>query len=363
MRFTLLAWSVLGCSPAALAQAVPVTMSPELRDLSSGTPGPLMFASSRVQQFYEASELGSRKLVISSLALRYDAAQAGVLARKHTIARLRIAVGVTDLGIDETTAVFDDNLTHPLRTVVDAAGFEFETDSSASSTTDGWGAHDGSLRFTVSPAVPIEVPSGGSFVLELRVEGNSNTMLDPAMLDMHFELPDPLVQSVEDRGGYGCGHSTCDVVGQYELGTAFHVSGDGFAPNVPIATLVTFEFLVPPVKIGAIGSSNCRLYLDPATGPILDIRFTDATGALAPFEPGSGVPLPRDPGLCGDLLYVQNIAPLPGGGGLQASDYRTIAVGCPGTPTVRARQVVHHADANADVATATIAGGLALKIE
>jgi hypothetical protein len=119
MRLTSLLSSLLAAATLS-AQAtltLPATASPS-SELSSFSLVPFMQPESRVQMFYDATEVGASAFVATELALRYDGPIPQVGAPgPFTISRLQIRLGTT--AVAAPGATFASNLTQPLTTVFD----------------------------------------------------------------------------------------------------------------------------------------------------------------------------------------------------------------------------------------------------
>ena len=353
--------------PSALPErsVLPASLQPAGAELASALPSPFLFEDARVQQLIGAAEIGNSVLTASALSLRLDGAHRGGVGANFTVRRLRVLIGVTDRSVSESTAVFADNLSAPLTTVFDATDYRLSTASGVVSTLPmPFGGADGSLRFPFNQTLELSIPPGGSLVFELRIEGSDAA--GGVLLDGHVESPSSTVFGGETLGGSGCDNgangpaATLEVLGQFELGSALTVAGTGYEPGTSVVTMLASEVMMPYVSLPF---SGCRLFLDLGTAAPLSVRTAGLTGELLPHVPGSMLPLPRLPSLEGDLLYLQNFAPVPASGRIQTSNYRTIVVGNPGTPMVPARQIVHHQNADAEVASVTVHGSFAVRID
>ncbi len=349
------------------AQSFPSPLFPDAFDLAESAACPLMVESARLQQFYEvAATAGVDTFDVHAVSFRFDGPDAGASASTQTIQSLTIEIGVTERSVDEVGATFGQNLSEPLHPIFGPAPFTYVADANATDGPEAWGGPGGQFRFVLAEPLPLKIPIGGAFVVQIRVAGNSNTGGDAARLDAyvdHIESPIPGTSIAEE---FGCPYmpaanaAIVDTIGQFELGTAFHVSGSGFPPQVPVGIFVTAELLQQRLMLP--GSPGCYLYVDPSSGFMLSLQSTSPIGDIPPFTEGMGVPLPRTPDLCGALLYVQNIAPVAGGG-FVASNYRTIEIGCPPPALVRGWQVESEASDAAQIATGSHPGGIAIRIE
>lgn len=356
MGCALAAW---GVAPVDAQQPAPSSLQSALTELGHGTPTPFMGSGCRIQQFYESSELGNPegRLTISAVSLRFDGPTGASPAVRHSIDLLTIRIGTTNRNIDEIGAVFADNLTLPLTTVFTAANYTFDSDAIVAGSPQAWGGPNGQLRFEFGAPVTVTIPDRGCFVLEIEAHGNSNNAVpNSAELDFYTEGSAVTVAGSSTRSGFGCG-ATLETTGQYEPGTAFFWDGANYPPNTPILNLATAE-LRPIILPG----TTCWLYLDLATGGILELATSGPSG-----EVSGGVPLPRVPELCGAVIYLQNVGLTPrtpqSPPAVVTSNYRTVQVGCTQRPTTRGWFVENDGDPDADIARRSQAGGLALRIE
>lgn len=346
---------------AGTAQA-PSSLEPATTELGLDSPAPFMGPGCRIQQFYELAETGNPGglITISALSLRFDGPTGGASAVGHSIDNLEIRVGATHRNVDQVGSVFADNLTQPLVTAFTASGYAWVSDVVKTATQQAWGGPNGQLRFQFPDPVAVVVPDGGCLVFEFEVRGNSNgAAIDPARLDFYVEAGAVTNSGSSTRSGFGCG-ATLDTDGQYEPGTAFFWRGDNYAPSMPVFTLLTANLL--PLIWTIPGTPGCWLYVDLATGGVLQASTSDPGGGA-----GGPVPIPRAPQLCGAVIYLQNVGLTPRSPtnptGAITSNYRTIEIGCTAPPMTRGWYVEDDTDPNAAVGTVSKAGGLALRIE
>lgn len=356
--FPLLVTSAVG------QQSLPASLQPATTELSRDTAAVLMGPGCRVQQFYELVEVATvseRTLRLTAVSLRFDGPSAGARSVRHTIDNLTLRVGATHRNVDQVGSVFDSNLTLPLATVFRATNYEFITDEIATSSPEPWGGPHEQLRFEFSSPAMVVVPAGGSLVFELIARGNSNAAgTDPARLDFYIESAAVASAGTSVAAGVGCAPATItlDTRGQYDPGTAFSVVGRGHEPGTPIVTLLTARLL--PTLLFMPGAPSCWLYVDLSTGGVSHILIADPGG-----EATGEIPVPRAPQLCGARIYIQNVGFTPGSprSGLQASNYRTIEIGCTTPPVTRGWHTANPTDPDASIATVSVAGGLAMRIE
>lgn len=370
MRRLLASWAVLAAAAAAQG-SLPVSRAPDTNDLNAFSPVPFGVAQARVQVFFEAVELPAAAFVANRLLLRYDAAGSGA-GTAHSVARLTVRAGVTGLGVAGLGATFAANLTQPLTTVVPGVRLDYRADGAPSGGPKPFGGPNGQFRFAFAQPVAVAVPSGGAFAVELVVEGNSNAGLDGAALDLHLDASASQGLGAAQTNGRGCPAgpallgSTLETLGAYQPGTAFTIFGANYPANTPVATLLTIKLLGAPLPL-PLTSPVCWVYVDHATGVAFPLTISGGGGEIQAFGGENTIPIPKTPGLCGAVIYVQNAAPIPlwqgNGFGVQSSNYRTIVLGCPAPPQVKAWQAAHTSNAAAPVANVAFNGALAVRVE
>ena len=356
---------------AAVAQALPHSLNPDAVDLLGPAQSSLT-STGRVQQFFQWDELpgGNRQVTMRGLSFRYDGPGGRVPAVEQVIGRVTILVGVTNHGVDALGAVFDDNLTTPLVTAFDVRGYRLLSDGLITLGPEPWGGPSGQLRFTFPTPAQLTVPQGGCLVVELRIEqGPGPSTTEPARLDAHEDPTDGDSSGYSVAEAQGCGYVTPMMPalqvtdGQYRPGTAFSVTGAGFAPGSIVGTWITTGLDANPSILP--GTPGCWSYLDLSTGCLLSLGVADSSGRIGAGEPP--LPLPPSPGLCGKKLYIQSAGTAPrtafNTAGVITSNYRTIRIGCRADSPVRAWHVSQVGDSGARIATRSSPGGLAMRIE
>jgi hypothetical protein len=350
---------------------MPASLNPAQNELPHASPWPLMVRDGRLQQHFAAAEVGASQLQCRQLELRFDGPAPACASATFTIQRLTVRLGVTARKLDELGSAFAGNLSQPLTTVVQAQPFSFRCDSASVPGPEPFGGGAGELRFPFAQAQTITIPGGGNLVVELATEGNSN-LAAPALVDFAIDPTAFQQDGFTLLGGRGCppapnlGGSTLEVAGRFVPGGSLSLHGASYPPNAPVLTMLTLALFPQPV---ALPGTNpiCWIYVDPGTGPALVLLTTDAGGNLSAFrEPGT-VPIPRDPKLCGAVLYVQNATPVPPSTvnlfGANTSNYRTIVLGCPPKPALSAFALVHPSRADAGVAATALPAAVAMRLQ
>lgn len=351
---------------------MPASLAPDTNDLNVASPHAFEVADARVQQFYEVLETGGAVFDASALSLRYDGSgRTAPAGATMTIAQLTIRIGVTALGVDRLGANLDANLTAPLVTAYSGTQIVLPCDTTQAGGVEQWGGPGGALRFPFNSRLQLQVPPGGSLVVELLIQGNSNAGGHPAALDFAFDASG-IVPGASVLNGRGCpaapgaSGTTMRTVGQYEPGTAFRIVGDGYPPNAPVATLITANLLQNQLAL-PLTNPICWVYVDAMTGPALAGGVTNGNGDLVPTDTSPAVPLPKSPQLCGMILYVQTAAPTAtfagNSFGVVTSNYRTVVIGCSNPPRVRGWHAVSTLSAQGRVATVAVPGGIAMRLE
>jgi hypothetical protein len=356
---------------SAQSQSIPSSTQPDLVDQNGASPFPFMTGACRMQVFFAASEMPASTGVARTLHMRFDGPSASTAPSRHRVATFVVLLGVTNVGVDAVGSVFQQNLTTPLTTAFGPQAFDFDCDTIAQQGPHAWGGVSGGLSFPLAQPVPFAVPTGGSFVVDIVAAGNDNVGAS-AQLDYYLDPTATQNRGFAVTNGRGCpiGATSPGVVldslGSYEPGGSFSVHGDGYAPNAPVATVLTFGLLAQPFALPGT-TPTCWVYVDPASATTLALQVADGAGRVPAFTDPSTVPLPRQPRLCGVVLYVQNAAPTPlfsgNSFGLATTNYRTIVVGCPPPANVPVRTIVHHVNSSGAVATTALPGAPVMRID
>lgn len=317
------------------------------------------------QQFLSAKSLGlpnGGTLNLDQLWLRYDAPTQSTSTTPHTLTSLTIRVGSSQTTTLQVGTVFVDNLSHPLTTVFQQTNYAIPADHLADVAAQPWGSTTGELHFPFSLPLQVIIPPDGTLVIEFEVHANPAHI--PANTNLDFEAAAaPTHTGTSIAEGVSCGYPSSSPVvltdGGYDIGTAFRFSGQGFTPNMPVATWCTL-LLTPPVLLNG---TSCWSYLDLSSGPLLSIAWTDANGTFGGDPP---VPIPPAPPLCGRKLYLQSAGltqqtamnPI----GIETSNYRTIVIGCRSTVPTKGWYVSQPGSWSAGIASTSRGGALAVRL-
>lgn len=355
--------------PVALLLTLPCLAQGYLELPASANPGaelpgyslvPFMQPDARVQMFYDATEVGNATFVLDELSLRYDGPIPQVGAPgPFTIANLQIAVGVTTVAMPG--ADFAANLSQPLAPFFNGPWSYLPDPGSAS--PHPWGAPNGTLTFPTATPVPIAIPPGGWFVVELRMTGNDIAS---------FGFSHAIVDGASTTGGIGNGSAAgygqgCSIAvgappataasgGQYAPGAAHWLTATNLGANAIALSVVGLDNT--PV---ALPGTACTLLARP---DLVRVAFADATGAIGAATPAATLALPADPAIGGVSLYEQFAALAPGANAwdLVLSDAVAVSLGT-FAPLGRGTYTVQHdTDATAAFANAVKPFGFALRL-
>jgi hypothetical protein len=318
---------------------LPASFAPANQELNRYNDIPLMRANARVQAFYDATEVGANTVAIREIALRYDGPIPPVGAPgPFTIRRLRIQVGATTVA--QPGSVFAANLSQTLATVFDQAHSYLPDQGSGN--PDPWGGPNGTLSFPLAQPATVTIPPGGMLVLEIVVEGNDNTGLAHALLDVGRALGGPAGGS-PTKSGLGCqasqaaGPAEIEGSGSFVPGGAVSLHGKNLGAGSPVATLLgasdtmlgslALPFLLP--------GSSCTIY---TSSELAFAQASDNNGAILPYATSSFVPVPPMPAFDNARIFAQHVAIVSGQNppyGLALSDKLTIQLGTLAAPDKR----------------------------
>ncbi len=358
-------------APFAAAQSylyLPASTAPNLVEGGSYNLRPFMQTNSRVQMFFDATEVGTSTFVAQAISLRYDGPIPQVGAPgPFTVQRLRVHVGST--AVAQPGASFAQNLSAPLTTVYDGTftylpdpGFGFP---------HPWEVPNTSMRIPFAAPVSIAIPAGGMFVVDVQMEGNNiaNFGFSHAIVDGHMSSGG-VTDGFASSFGAGCpaaiggAPATMTTTGVHAPGAAHFISGQNLGPNTLALGLIGASNAASP--FGALPfnlpSTACTLYTDAA---ISFLMLTDGAGAIAPNLQSGAVAVPIDPAFAGVQLFEQiaSIAPNANAFGFVLSDARDITLGSYAPPTIGVYSVSHGADAEAGIADKVEPFGYALRVE
>lgn len=350
--------------PAQNYLLLPATATPS-NELPNYSLVPLMQPNSRVQMFYDATEVGATAFTALELSLRYDGPVPQVGAPgPFTITRLQIRIGVST--ITTPGATFAANLTQPLTSVFDGP-WSYYPDPGMS-FPHGWGDPNGSLTFPFTTPVPIVVLPGEWLVVDVTMEGNniaqfgfSHALLDGA------NTSGGLTNGTAVAYGQGCSASaaappaSASTSGLYGPGGAHFLAGSNLGANAFV--------------LGAFGLSNTSAFVPlpftlPGTActllasPDLTIgAIADASGTLGGAQ-AIPLSLPADPAFSGIVVYEQlaSLVPAANPWGIVLSNAVAVTLGS-WFPLGRGTLAISHdTDASATHANAVKSFGYALRL-
>jgi hypothetical protein len=363
-----LAFVAITVCASALAQGtlhLPASFAPDGNELDRWNDVPLMRKNARAQSFYDALETGATAFTARELSWRYDGPIPKVGAPGPFTARVRLALGSTAVPLPG--ASFAQNLSQPLTVAFDQT-ISYLPDP-GSQTPEPWGGPQGGLVFPLIAPVPIAVPAGGWFVVDMSVTDNTNDGLTHALLDGATVAGGP-IDGNAFSSGIGC----------------------AAAPTAPTATIATSGVHAPGAAhsvhgrgLGAFASVFAGIGFSDSVGPVGPLPFTlpgttclirhgwdaywvmqaDASGAVAAFAPPSLFPVSPNPALSNLTFFEQLASVVPGANppwGLVFSDLRTVTLGTLSAPPRGIYLVSHKDSASAPVADSVRPFGFALRV-
>lgn len=350
--------------PAQNTLELPATAGPG-GELPNYALHPLMQSNSRVQMFYDATEVGASSFTADQIQLRYDGPLPQVgYPGPFAIQRLQVRIGTST--VVTPGARFADNLTQPLTTVVDGPWTYFPDPGTV--LPHPWGAPNDSLTFTFTTPVPISIPAGGWLVVELVMEGNNiaNFGFAHALLDGAATTGGPADGSGLNFG-QGCALQgqpapTIGSTGVRAPGAAFFLTGQNLGAGAPVFAIfglsdTTSSFGPLPFQLPGTG---CNFYSSTESYALV---FADAGGTLE-AQPGTALAVPADNGFAGLVLFSQLAAYAPGANAFDVvlSDGLETTLGSL-LPAGRGTWAVSHgASAVAPIATDVEAFGYAVRL-
>lgn len=342
---------------------LPVTANPAT-ELPNYSLLPFMQPNSRVQMFYDATEVGSASFVATELSLRYDGPIPQVGAPgPFTIQQLTIAIGTTSIPMPG--ADFAANLTQPLTTVFSGSWNYLPDPGSAS--PHPWGAPNGSLTFPFASPTPIAVQPGEWFVVDVTMVGNniSNFGFSHAIVDGANTTGGVTGGSASNYGqgcaaGAGQQLAVASTSGTYAPGAVHFLSGQHLGANAPVVGVFGLSDTVAFVPLPfTLPGTSCTLLASPDFTPV---SLADASGAVGGTQ--FALALPAEPAINGVVIYEQ-LASLVGGAnpwGIVFSDAVAVGLGS-FAPLGRGTYTVgHDVDAGAAYANVVRAFGYALRL-
>ncbi|MBL8728319.1 MAG: hypothetical protein JNM25_07815 [Planctomycetes bacterium] len=339
--------------PAQNFLLLPASANPSMELNSYDDLGlPFMSPNSRVQMFFDATEVGSQGFVADQLSLRYDGPIPQIGAPgPFSIQRLQLRIGVTTVSMPMAT--FAANLTQPLTTVYDGP-WSFLPDT-GSAAPHPWGGPSNTLQFPFSTPVTIAIPTGAWLVVELVVEGNNifNIGFAHAILD-GASTTGGVTNGTAVAFGQGCEAAvgqppaTMTTFGTYAPGAAHHANATGLGADAIAIYLVGLDNTQSggvPLPVTLSGTS-CTLYTDPA---LYSGIFADANGAVTGVQPAATLSIPADPVTSGIVVYEQFVSLVETANpwGFVLSNATQVTLGTFATPGRGTYTVSHDSNANA----------------
>jgi len=291
---------------------LPATQQAGVVDVNGFSILPWNQDNSRAQMFYGASEVGSSTFTATALSFRFDGPIPAVGAPgPFTIQRLRVAVGTTTVA--NPTAAFDANLSHPLTTIFD--GPRSYLPDQGSNFPEPWGGVDAALTFAFPQPVPVAIPPGGRFVVQLIIEGNSLNGQAHAMLDA-WDSTGGVVDGSSVVTGQGCAAApgaaaaTMATQGTLAPGAAHALTGTGLGSDAPVFAIVGFSDTQGPLGTlpFALPGTACSIR---TSFDIYWLLFADAQGDVTAANPQAWLSVPADPALNGLQLFEQLLGVVP----------------------------------------------------
>jgi len=345
---------------------LPATANPAQELPDYGLP-PFAQTNSRVQMFFDATEVGVSNFTVTEVSFRYDGPLPQVGAPgPFLIQRLQISIGTSTVGTPG--ANFADNLSTPLTSAFDAS-VSYSPDPGFAAPHP-WGAPNGSLTFTFATPVAITIPAGGWLVLDIAMENNNFSMFGWAhtILDGVLATGGPADGQVV-AFGQGCSidgvtpAATIGTAGITAPGAASFVTGQNLGASAPV--LIIYGLDNAQSSFGALPyqlpGTSCSLLTSVDASRL---TFADANGALVAGQAVNAFVVPADPIYNGLVIYEQ-LAALSAAAnsyGVAFSDAQTLTLGTLSSPGRGTYTVSHGDDAYATVATEVSAFGYAVRL-
>lgn len=353
---------------------MPASTNTNTTELNSSSNVPFMRTSARVAVFYNATEAGQSSFLAKGIALRHDGPSVTVNPTTWVVTNLKIDVGVTSVPLSKYGAVYAEALSGPLTTVFNA-GLNFTSDQINSPTQEPWGGNANEFNFPFATPVPIAIPSGGSFVVDVSIVGNTNNFIANGRLDRHAGTGGIIaLEGSQASVGTGCPAApaalpaTCVVTNANGFGpsASYTISGLNLGANAPVLTIIGFDntnYLGIPLPF-TIPGTTCTLY---ESMDFFMLQTASATGAVTAWTAPSMLAIPTDPSLNGATLYHQNasfVAPFAGNPlGVVLSNGVAVTLASYKTPDIGLWLMTHVFDAASPIANNSAVGALALRVE
>lgn len=360
----LLAGAVVGQSPGFLH--LPASLNPATAELPEFHLRPFMQTDSRVQVFFDATEVGASSFTADQLALRFDGPIPQVGAPgPFTIQRLQIRVGATDVARPD--ARFAANLSAPLVTVFDGP-WTYLPDPGGQ-FPHPWGAPNDSLTFPFQAPASVVIPAGGWLVIELVMQGNGLQGFSHAILDGARATGGPADGTAANSGlgcsaGPGLPAATVGSTGTRAPGAAHFLHGSNLGANALVFALVGLsdqQSPFGPLPFTLPGTS-CRFY---NSFDVYWLMLANAAGAIPNGSQAGALPLPANPAFTGQVLHEQLLSYVPGANppwDFVLSDLHSVTLGSWSTPGRGTVTASHGSRWDAEVADAVEAFGYAVRL-
>jgi hypothetical protein len=326
MRLVLASLSALGLAVGASAQTyldMPASLNPNTTEGNTATNTPFMRTAGRVQCFYDAAEAGSSTFLCKGITLRHDGTNATPgNTTVFVITNLTIKAGTTAVNPSAMSSIYSTNMSGGSVTTGFSAGLNFTADQLAIAGPEVWGGNNNELVFPFATPIPISIPTGGAFCLDVTINGNTNNFIANGRVDRHGGTGgQPVGGSVVTLGtgcpaSSGAANATCAVttvlVGGYGPASSHTVSGTGLGNNAIVLTALGFSgtsWAGVPLPLPVPGTvPTCSVYASLDT---FFVQVADAVGGIAAYSDSSMVGVPTDPLLNGASIFHQHLSLTP----------------------------------------------------
>lgn len=363
LRGALPSTSLVAClvlaTPAWSQVYVPAASASDPLESNTRSSYPLMRASSVSQYVIAASEVGPAT-TLHKLSLRYDGNGFGETG--GTIANLDFYLANSTVAPAQSSSRFAANYPGNPTLVLSLTNFVFGADPSINHAP--WGGPNDEFVFNFTTPF---VYTGGTLVLEIRADGNTNSGpgVQDCLLDAEIEpLVGPFGGEVFSNGT-GCHGASMNATGQMAPGGQIAVSGVGLGANAPVMVMIggsrtSWNGLPLPLSLGFLGLSGCSIYNDwSLTWPM----SADPNGMIAPYTSSAILGLPANSALVGGVLEFQMVSVQPGINllGLATTNNIEVFLGIYATPYRGYQGHFHHLDSSASVASASAPAVLTMR--
>ncbi|MEY3161455.1 MAG: hypothetical protein RIT25_1446 [Planctomycetota bacterium] len=364
------ALGVLAAGTSVVAQNhayLPASLNPNGNELANYSLRPFMQPNSKVQMFFDATEVGTNSLTVDELTLRWDGPLPQVGAPgPFNIQRLRIRTGVST--VPTPGATFEANLSAPLTTVFDGP-WTYLPDPGVVGF-HAWGEPGNALKFPFNAPVSLTIPPGAWLVIELIMEGNNIAS---------FGFSHALVDAARASGGpvdgtatsYGTGCSApglpaavIGTTGTHAPGAAHFVNGQNLGANAPVFLMLGLSDATSP--LGALPltlpGTNCSFLQSFDSFRVLT---ANASGAIPNNSQEAAVVVPPSPALNNVVVLEQLLSVVPGANApwdFVLSDARRVQLGTLTPPSRGTWTVSHGSLATPAIADRVEALGFAVRL-